>query len=86
MKSLNIIPVLLIALGSISAKVQEQASIPGGISIAIKAGNAAEFRRRILQSVTRVQKMMHNMQLAILRLIKGTSESTFCLRKLTRNF
>jgi hypothetical protein len=51
MKSLNIIPVLLIALGSISAKVQEQASIPGGISIAIKAGNAAELSKYMNSTV-----------------------------------
>jgi hypothetical protein len=45
MKSVKIIPVLLIAFCSIAASVQEQAKIPGGISIAIKAGNAAELSK-----------------------------------------
>jgi hypothetical protein len=45
MKSANIIPIVLIALCSISATVQDQAKIPGGISIAIKAGNAAELSK-----------------------------------------
>jgi hypothetical protein len=45
MKSLIIIPVVLIAFTSLAATVQEQAKIPGGISIAIKAGNAAELSK-----------------------------------------
>jgi hypothetical protein len=45
MKSVNIIPVVIIALCSFGATVQEQARIPGGISIAIKAGNAAELSK-----------------------------------------
>ena len=45
MKSVNIIPVVLIAFSSLAAPVQEQAKIPGGISIAIKAGNAAELSK-----------------------------------------
>ena len=45
MKFINIIPVLLIALCSLTAMIQEQANIPGGISIAIKAGNAAELSK-----------------------------------------
>jgi hypothetical protein len=45
MKSVNIIPVVLIAICSLSATVQEQTRIPGGISIAIKAGNAAELSK-----------------------------------------
>jgi len=45
MKSLKIIPVVLIALCSLTATAQEQANIPGGISIAIKAGNAAELSK-----------------------------------------
>lgn len=45
MKSVNIIPVVLIALCSLAATVQEQAKIPGGISIAIKAGNASELSK-----------------------------------------
>jgi hypothetical protein len=51
MKSLIIIPVLLIALSSLSAKAQEQASIPVGISIAIKAGNAAELAKYMNSTV-----------------------------------
>jgi hypothetical protein len=45
MKSVNIIPVVLIAFSSLAAMAQEQAKIPGGISIAIKAGNAAELSK-----------------------------------------
>lgn len=45
MKSLNIIPVVFITLSSITAVAQDQAKIPGGISIAIKAGNASELAR-----------------------------------------
>jgi len=45
MKSLVIIPVLLIVLCSLPVTAQEQAKIPGGISIAIKAGNATELSK-----------------------------------------
>lgn len=45
MKSVNIIPVVLIVFSSLAATVQEQAKIPAGISIAIKAGNAAELSK-----------------------------------------
>jgi hypothetical protein len=45
MKSVNIIPVVLIALSSFAAKAQDQAKIPDGIAIAIKAGNAAELSK-----------------------------------------
>ena len=45
MKSVNIIPVVLIAFSSLAAMAQEQAKIPGGLSIAIKAGNAAELSK-----------------------------------------
>jgi hypothetical protein len=45
MKSINIIPVVLIALCSLTAKAQDQAKIPDGISIAIKAGNASELAK-----------------------------------------
>ncbi len=45
MKSVNIIPVVLIALSSLTAEAQDQAKIPEGISIAIKAGNAAELSK-----------------------------------------
>ena len=45
MKSVNIIPVVLIALRSLTARAQDQAKIPEGISIAIRAGNAAELSK-----------------------------------------
>jgi hypothetical protein len=45
MKSVKIIPVVMIALCSLAATAQDQANIPGGISIAIKAGNAAELSK-----------------------------------------
>jgi len=44
-ESVNIIPVVLIALSSFTARAQDQAKIPEGISIAIKAGNAAELSK-----------------------------------------
>jgi hypothetical protein len=43
MKSVNILTVLLLVFTGLSATAQEQTKIPGGISIAIKAGNAAEL-------------------------------------------
>jgi len=45
MKSLNIIPVVLLALSSLSLTAQDQVKIPAGISIAIKAGNASELSK-----------------------------------------
>jgi hypothetical protein len=45
MKSLYIIPVLLISISSLVSKAQDQANIPGEISIAFKAGNAAELSK-----------------------------------------
>lgn len=45
MKSVNIIPVVLVAICSLSASFQEQAKIPGEISIAIKTGNAVELSK-----------------------------------------
>ena len=45
MKSVSIIPVVLIALSSLTASAQDQGKIPGGISIAIKAGNATELSK-----------------------------------------
>jgi hypothetical protein len=45
MKSVNIIPVIFLAITSLAATAQEQTKIPGGISIAIKAGNAAELSK-----------------------------------------
>jgi hypothetical protein len=51
MRSAIIIPVFLIAFGTISAAVQVQANIPGGISIAFKAGNAAELSKYMNSTV-----------------------------------
>ena len=45
MKSLYIIPVLLISFSSLVATAQDQANIPGEISIAFKAGNAEELSK-----------------------------------------
>jgi hypothetical protein len=45
MKSVNLIPVVLITLGSLTAKAQDQAKIPDGIAIAFKAGNASELSK-----------------------------------------
>ena len=45
MKSAKLIPVILIAFSCLAASAQEQTNIPGGISIAIKAGNAAELSK-----------------------------------------
>ncbi len=45
MKSLYIIPALLITLNILSVSAQDQVKIPAGISIAIKAGNAAELSK-----------------------------------------
>ncbi len=45
MKSINIIPVLLITFICLSSGTQDQSKIPGGISSSIKAGNAAELAK-----------------------------------------
>jgi hypothetical protein len=45
MKSLNIIPAVFIMLVSLSAEAQDQVRIPGGISAAIKAGDASELAK-----------------------------------------
>jgi hypothetical protein len=45
MKSINIIPVLLITFICLSSGTQDQSKIPGGISISIKAGNASELSK-----------------------------------------
>jgi hypothetical protein len=45
MKSLKFIPLVMIAFCSLSVMAQEQTKIPGGISIALKAGNAAELSK-----------------------------------------
>ncbi len=45
MKSVKLIPVIFIAFCSLSAGGQDQANIPAEISMAIKAGNAAELAK-----------------------------------------
>ena len=45
MKFIKIIPLLFIVFSSLVISAQDQAKIPGGISIAIKAGNAAELSK-----------------------------------------
>jgi hypothetical protein len=45
MKSLNIITAALLSLSTLSVRAQDQAKIPEGIAIAIKAGNAAELSK-----------------------------------------
>jgi len=45
MKSVRIIPVLMFVICSLVTSAQEQTKIPGGISIAIKAGNATELSK-----------------------------------------
>jgi hypothetical protein len=45
MKSVNIIPLVLLTLSSLVTSAQDQAKIPGGITVAIKAGNAAELAK-----------------------------------------
>jgi hypothetical protein len=45
MKYLKIVPVIFLAFSCLVATGQEQANIPEGISIAIKAGNATELAK-----------------------------------------
>ena len=45
MKSFKIVSVIILAFCCYAAAGQEQANIPGGISIAIKAGNASELAK-----------------------------------------
>jgi Domain of unknown function (DUF4783) len=51
MKSLNIITIVFIALAGLSARAQDQAKIPEGISMAIKAGNAVELSKYMNSTV-----------------------------------
>ena len=51
MRSTIFIPVVLLAFSSIASTVQEQPKIPGGISIAIKAGNASELSKYMNSTV-----------------------------------
>ncbi len=45
MKFIKIIPIVFFAVSSLMVTAQDQARIPSGISIAIKAGNAAELSK-----------------------------------------
>ena len=45
MKPIKIISMIFIAMYCLTVSGQEQANIPGGISIAIKAGNASELAK-----------------------------------------
>lgn len=51
MKYSRIIPVVLILFSGLICNAQEQARIPGGISIAIKAGNSAELSKYLNSTV-----------------------------------
>lgn len=51
MRSTIFIPVVLLAFSSIASTVQEQPKIPGGISIALKAGNASELSKYMNSTV-----------------------------------
>ena len=51
MKLISIVPVIVFAVSNISLSAQEQVKIPGGISIAIKAGNAAELAKYMNSTV-----------------------------------
>ena len=45
MKLKNIFPVIFLLINSLALTAQEQTRIPPGISIAFKAGNAAELSK-----------------------------------------
>jgi hypothetical protein len=47
MRNLSIISVLFFALCSLTAKAQEQIRIPEGITMSIRAGNAAELSKHL---------------------------------------
>ncbi|MBK9389373.1 MAG: DUF4783 domain-containing protein [Bacteroidetes bacterium] len=51
MKSSRIVPAVLLTLSTLIGNAQEQPQIPGGISIAIKAGNAAELSKYLNTTV-----------------------------------
>jgi len=51
MKSSGIVTAVLLTLSTLTGKSQEQTQIPGGISIAIKAGNAAELSKYLNATV-----------------------------------
>ena len=45
MRSVTIVSLVLIAFSNLIATAQDQVKVPGGISIAIKAGNASELSK-----------------------------------------
>jgi hypothetical protein len=51
MKSSKYIPLVIIAICSLTVEAQDQTKIPAGISIAIKAGNAAELAKYMNSTV-----------------------------------
>ena len=51
MKLKNIIPVIFLLINSLTIAAQEQTRIPAGISIAFKAGNAAELSKYLNSTV-----------------------------------
>ena len=51
MKLKNIIPVIFLLINSLALMAQEQTRIPAGISIAFKAGNAAELSKYLNSTV-----------------------------------
>lgn len=51
MKIMIILPVILLAANTLVLSGQEQTRIPGGIAIAIKAGNAAELAKYMNSTV-----------------------------------
>jgi hypothetical protein len=51
MKSSGIVTTLLLTLSTFTLNAQDQPQIPGGISIAIKAGNAAELSKYLNATV-----------------------------------
>ena len=51
MKLISIVPVLVFAINSFNLTAQEQVKIPGGIAIAIKAGNSAELAKYMNSTV-----------------------------------
>lgn len=51
MKSSGIVTIIMLTLSTITVNAQDQPQIPGGISIAIKAGNAAELSKYLNATV-----------------------------------
>lgn len=51
MKSSGIVAAIILTLSTLTVNAQDQPQIPGGISIAIKAGNAAELSKYLNATV-----------------------------------